>query len=49
MLEKAYCEYRLNRIQEAYQTLQNVDLNKMSAKELLGQVVSFFSSWNPIT
>lgn len=37
--EKAYCEYRLNRTQEALSTLRKIPQPDTSAKELLSQVV----------
>ena len=39
--EKAYCEYRLNRVSEALKTLRSVGDNLDNrCQELLGQVVS---------
>lgn len=42
VFERAYCEYRLHQIEEAYATLtsQNRELDNKE-KELLAQVVSF--------
>lgn len=37
--EKAYCEYRLNRTQEALSTLRKIPQPDTRAKELLSQVV----------
>ena len=37
--EKAYCQYRLNRTQEALTTLRGVDKPDTRIKELLSQVV----------
>lgn len=37
--EKAYCEYRLNRTQEALSTLRKIPQPDTRAKELLAQVV----------
>lgn len=39
--EKAYCEYRLNRTQEACTTLKSIESPDYKAKELLAQVVSY--------
>ena len=41
LFERAYCEYRLNRIDDAYNTLKNAErkLNDRE-QELLAQVVS---------
>lgn len=41
--EKAYCEYRLNKIQDAYDTLSNCKQMTNKEKELFAQVVCNFS------
>uniref|UniRef100_A0A8D0FZT8 Signal recognition particle subunit SRP72 n=1 Tax=Strix occidentalis caurina TaxID=311401 RepID=A0A8D0FZT8_STROC len=44
--EKAYCEYRLNRIENALKTIQSASQQTDKLKELYGQVViRSFSSW----
>lgn len=44
--EKAYCEYRLNRIENALKTIQSASQQTDKLKELYGQVViTSFSSW----
>lgn len=44
--EKAYCEYRLNRIENALKTIQSASQQTDKLKELYGQVVIMnFSSW----
>lgn len=44
--EKAYCEYRLNRIESALKTIQSASQQTDKLKELYGQVViTSFSSW----
>lgn len=43
--EKAYCEYRLNRIENALKTIQSASQQTDKLKELYGQVViTSFSS-----
>lgn len=37
--EKAYCEYRLNRIENALKTIQGASQQTDKLKELYGQVV----------
>lgn len=37
--EKAYCEYRLNRIENALKTIQSASQQTDKLKELYGQVV----------
>ncbi|XP_048451829.1 signal recognition particle subunit SRP72 isoform X2 [Rhincodon typus] len=37
--EKAYCEYRLNRIETALKTIENIDQQTDKLKELYGQVL----------
>lgn len=37
--EKAYCEYRLNRIESALKTIQGASQQTDKLKELYGQVV----------
>ena len=47
--EKAYCEYRLNRTQDALNTLRGISEQDTRTKELLAQVVSrnsLFLSFN---
>lgn len=47
--EKAYCEYRLNRTQDALNTLRGISEQDTRTKELLAQVVrsnSLFLSLN---
>jgi hypothetical protein len=41
MFERAYCEYRLSRIEDAHKTLKNIE-GELSEREqeLLAQVVS---------
>jgi signal recognition particle subunit SRP72 len=44
--EKAYCEYRLNKIEDAYSTLKQCEEMTNKEKELLAQVVSLtFILW----
>jgi signal recognition particle subunit SRP72 len=38
--ERAYCEYRLNKIEEAYATLSKCKQMSVREKELLAQVVN---------
>ncbi|CAF1517510.1 unnamed protein product, partial [Didymodactylos carnosus] len=33
IFERAYCEYRLNRIQDSYKTLEKLDMNNMTIRE----------------
>ena len=41
IFERAYCEYRLNRIEDAYKTLKNLERElDEREQELLAQVVS---------
>lgn len=40
MFEKAYCQYRLNKVPESLKTLRNITEPDDKVKELLGQVVS---------
>jgi hypothetical protein len=42
LFEKAYCEYRLNKIEEAYLTLKKCKQLTNKENELLAQVVSIF-------
>jgi signal recognition particle subunit SRP72 len=41
--EKAYCEYRLNKNEESYATLQKIQEMSVREKELLAQVVSYLN------
>jgi signal recognition particle subunit SRP72 len=41
--EKAYCEYRLNKIESAYETLKKCAEIGNKERELLAQVVIIFS------
>ena len=43
LFEKSYCEYRLNRLDEALLTIKNADENDMRIQELLGQIVRVIS------
>lgn len=40
LFEKAYCEYRLNRVESALKTIENAPEQTDKLKELYGQVVS---------
>jgi hypothetical protein len=40
--EKAYCQYRLNKVEEAYDTLLKCETMGVKEKELLAQVVRQF-------
>lgn len=42
MFEKAYCEYRLNRVESALKTIEGAPEQTDKLKELYGQVVSVF-------
>lgn len=42
VFEKAYCEYRLNRVESALKTIEGAAEQTDKLKELYGQVVSVF-------
>lgn len=42
MFEKAYCEYRLNRVESALKTIEGAPEQTDKLKELYGQVVMLF-------
>ena len=49
--EKAYCEYRLNKVESAYATLNECKQMGLKEKELMAQVVNIhqcFNSFSPI-
>ena len=45
VFEKAYCEYRLNRVESALKTIEAASEQTDKLKELYGQVVSPHSSF----
>lgn len=42
VFEKAYCEYRLNRVESSLKTIENAPEQTDKLKELYGQVVRLF-------
>lgn len=43
VFEKAYCEYRLNRVESALKTIEGAPEQTDKLKELYGQVVRIFN------
>lgn len=46
MFEKAYCEYRLNRVDSALKTIENAPEQTDKLRELYGQVASLLLMFN---
>lgn len=46
MFEKAYCEYRLNRVDSALKTIENAPEQTDKLRELYGQVASLLLTFN---
>lgn len=49
VFEKAYCEYRLNRVESSLKTIESAPEQTDKMKELYGQVVRLFFNSNHVT